>query len=193
MEGGDTPFLSILICSLESRTEMLHTLESHLRNQIGGRWEQVEIITYVDNKLQTTGYKRQWLLNQSHGEYVAFIDDDDWVYDYYVDEMLLACASGADCFAINGIMTQDGAHEVQWFLSKDLQNVDVRVGNKTVYHRHTNHITGVKREIALAAGFPDKSNAEDKYYSDRLILRTEYKIEKPMYWYRFSSQNKTYK
>lgn len=185
--------LSILICSLESRTEMLFNLQQHLKNQIGGRWEQIEVITYVDNKLQTTGYKRQWLLNQSHGEYVAFIDDDDWVYDYYIDEMLLACESGADCFAINGIMTSDGQHETKWYISKDFANEDKREGNKTVYYRHTNHITGVKRSIALAAGFPDKSNAEDKYYSDRLILRTEYKIEKPMYHYRFSSQNKSYK
>lgn len=184
--------LSILICSLEDRAAQLLALEQHLKNQIGGRWEQVEVLTYVDNKEKSTGFKRQWLLNKAIGEYVAFIDDDDWVYDCYIDEMLLACESGADCFAINGIMTQDGAHEVQWFLSKDLQNVDVRVGNKTVYHRHTNHITGVKRSIALAAGFPDKSNAEDKYYSDRLQLRTEYKIEKPMYHYRFSSHNKSY-
>lgn len=189
----DTPFLSILICSLENRKPLLDTLVLHLKNQIGERGEQVEIITYVDNKLQTTGFKRQWLLNQSHGDYVVFIDDDDWVYDHYVDEMLNACASGADCFAINGIMTTDGQHETKWFLSKDYQNEDRREGNKTVYYRHTNHITGVKRELALAAGFPDKSNAEDKYYSDRLKLRTEYKIERPMYHYRFSQFNKSYK
>lgn len=185
--------LSILICSLENRKHLLDTLVQHLKNQIGERGEQVEIITYVDSKIQTTGYKRQWLLKQSHGEYVVFIDDDDWVYDYYVDEMLNACASGADCFAINGIMTTDGQHETKWKLSKDYQNHDAREGNKMVYYRHTNHITGVKRSIALAAGFPDKSNAEDKYYSDRLKLRSEFTIEKPMYWYRFSQFNKSYK
>jgi len=74
-----------------------------------------------------------------------------------------------------------------------MANSDVRVGNKTVYHRHTNHITAVKRIIALAAGFPDKSNAEDKHYSDRLQLRTEFKIDRPMYTYRFTTKNKQYR
>ena len=185
--------LSVLICSLESRTSLLLKLEQHLKYQIGGRWEQVEVLTYVDNKEHSTGFKRQWLLNKAIGDYVVFIDDDDWVYDCYIDEMLLACESGADCFAINGIMTTDGHHETKWYLSKDFKNEDRREGNKTVYYRHTNHITGVKRSIALAAGFPDKSNAEDKHYSDRLHLRTEYKIEKPMYHYQFSAHNKSYK
>jgi glycosyltransferase involved in cell wall biosynthesis len=185
--------LSILICSLESRSRLLESLKSHLQKQIGTRGEQVEIITYVDKRERSTGFKRQWLLNQAHGNYVVFIDDDDWVYDYYIDEMLKACESGCDCFAINGIMTTDGRHETKWFISRTFDNVSVVAGNKTIYNRKTNHITGVKREIALRAGFPDKSNAEDKYYSDRLQTRTEFKIEKPMYIYRFSTYNKQYK
>lgn len=193
MERRDTPFLSILICSLASRNALLDVLMAHLRKQIGDRTDQVELIAVSDNKEKTTGYKRQQLLELAKGEYVVFIDDDDWVYDYYVDEMLKACESGADCFAINGIMTTDGQHEVKWYLSKDFKNEDGRENGKTIYLRHTNHITAVKRTIALTAGFPDKSNAEDKYYSDRLVLKTQHVIERPMYWYRFSTQNKQYK
>lgn len=150
-------------------------------------------ILFDEHETNSTGIKRQSLLSKAFGDYIVFIDDDDQVPEYYVDEMLNACASGADCFAINGIMTTDENHETKWYISKDYQNHDRVEGNKTVYYRHTNHITGVKRSIALAAGFPDKSNAEDKYYSDRLILRSEFKIEKPMYWYRFNTQNKSYK
>lgn len=187
--------LSILIPVTPKDEQDFNILHAHLMKQINGR--EVEIKYHITNSQihggPSTGNKRQGLLQQATGDYVVFIDADDWVYDYYIDEMLLACESGADCFAINGIMTSDGQHETKWYISKDFANEDKREGNKTVYYRHTNHITGVKRSIALAAGFPDKSNAEDKYYSDRLILRTEYKIEKPMYHYRFSSQNKSYK
>lgn len=183
--------LSILICSLESRREVLEYLLTHLESQRKGR--EVEILINSDNGQKSTGKKRQELLRRSTGDYVVFIDDDDWVYDYYIDEMIKACDSGADCFAINGIMTTDFHHETKWLISKDYQNVDRVEGNKTVYYRHTNHITGVKRSIALQAGFPDKSNAEDKFYSDRLVLRSEFKIERPMYWYRFSTVNKSYK
>lgn len=188
--------LSILIPVIPQYEANFFALKAHLESQIKDP-NQVEVISYGTAPQihggPSTGTKRQYLLEKSIGEYVAFIDADDWVPDYYIDEMLLACASGCDCVAINGIMTTDGQHETKWFLSKDFKNEDRREGNKTVYYRHTNHITAVKREIALKAGFPDKSNAEDKYYSDRLILNTEYKIEKPMYHYKFSSHNKSYR
>lgn len=185
--------LSILICSLVARKQSLKKLEDYLRKQIGNRIEEVEIITYIDNRQKSTGFKRNWLLQQAHGKYIVFVDDDDWVADYYINEMLIACASDCDCFAINGIMTTNGKHETKWLLSKDYENKDVVENGVMVYYRHTNHITGVKRSIALAAGFPDKSNAEDKWYSDRLVLKTEFTITKPMYTYRFSTLNKQYK
>jgi hypothetical protein len=42
--------------------------------------------------------------------------------------------------------------------------------------------------------FPDKSNAEDKEYSERLNkhLKTEVIIESPIYHYDFSTHNKQY-
>ena len=180
--------LSILICTIDGRADMLGNLLSHLKKQCNNN---VELL--VGYGKESTGAKRQKLIERAKGDYVVFIDDDDWVPDYYVSEMLAGCSSGLDCMAINGIMTTDGLHETKWYLGKDFKNEDRREGNKTVYYRHTNHITAVKREIALKAGFPNKSNAEDKYYSDRLQLKTEYKIERPMYHYRFSTRNKTYK
>lgn len=190
----DMTKLSILIPVVPSHEAQFNTLLSHLRSQAN---EDVQILYKLTKSFlhggPHTGAKRQQLLSEAIGDYIVFIDADDWVPDYYVSEMLKACMSGADCFAINGIMTTNGDHETKWFISKNFQNKDVREGNKMVYYRRTNHITGVKRSIALAAGFPDKSNAEDKYYSDRLVLRSEYKIEPPMYTYRFSTLNKQYK
>jgi len=185
--------LSILICTLPHRHHLLHELLDVLEPQVAKHPDRVEIVKHDGGPAMSTGAKRQWLLNQSWGDYVVFVDDDDLVPSYYVDEMLKAIESGPDCVGINGTMTTDGQHETIWRLSKDYGNIDKVEGNRTVYYRHTNHITAVKREIALRAGFPDKSNAEDKHYSDRLILHTEVKIEKPMYHYRFSTKNKTYK
>jgi glycosyltransferase involved in cell wall biosynthesis len=153
----------------------------------------VEVVWVADDKKISTGAKRNYLLKQAQGEYVVFIDDDDWVPEYYVKEILLAARSGADCLAINGTMTTDGEQEVKWRISKDYNNEEVKEGGEIVLLRKTNHITAVKRELALAAGFPDKSNAEDKHYSDRLKLKTEFTVSKPMYHYRFSTKNKQYK
>lgn len=153
-----------------------------------------EIIVYSDNKKITTGEKRNRLLKIAKGKYIVYIDDDDEIPDYYIREMLKACDSDSDCFAINGKMTTDGQKEIKWRLSKDYDNVTIKENGVDVYLRKTNHITGVKRELALLAPFPNKSNAEDKGYSDALnpFLKTEYKIELPMYHYKFSTKNKEY-
>lgn len=186
--------LSILICSLENRSVLLNELLDSLKSQIGNN-KHVEILTSIDSKQSTTGFKRNALLHQAKGDYIVFIDDDDCVADYYIKEMLKGCESGLDCIAINGNMTTNGSNSIDWRLSKDYQNVTIKENGKDVYLRKTNHITAVKRSIAIKVGFPNKSNAEDKAYSDGInhLLKTEYKIEKPMYTYRYSTFNKEYK
>jgi hypothetical protein len=46
----------------------------------------------------------------------------------------------------------------------------------------------------MKAGFPDKSNAEDKAYSEAVqpLLQSEVFIDKLMYNYRYSSLDKLY-
>ena len=123
---------------------------------------------------------------------IIFVDDDDMVYDCYVSELLKASDSDADCFAINGIYTINNSSPIRWKISKDYTDVDSRENGEIVLLRRTNHITGVKREIAIKNGFPRKSNAEDKAYTQGLVLNTEALIEPPMYHYKYSSNAKEY-
>lgn len=181
--------LSILICSLVSRSAQLETLLTELRSQANGNPE-VEILTNVDNKEKSTGMKRQELLEAAAGKYIIFIDDDDWIEPCYISELLQAAQSDADCFAMNGYITTNGANRVDWRLSRLYENRTIKENGYTpIYLRKTNHITGVKREIALQAGFPDKSNAEDKAYSDKVapLCKSEYQIQPAMYHYRYST------
>lgn len=186
--------LSILIRSIESRKDKLKDLLNNLYGQMVDLncFDDVQILVELDNKQITSGEKANRLLAKSIGQYIIFIDDDDYVYPYYIEELLKACESGADCFATNGYYSVDGGGKIKWRLSKDYQDRDVYENGELIYLRRTNHITAVKREIAIAFGFPNKSNAEDKWYSERLVLNSEYKIEPPMYWYKYSSQNKEY-
>jgi len=186
--------LSILIRSIESRRDKLTTLLSHLYAQINDlrAYLDVEVLYEIDNKQITSGAKANKLLSRAGGKYIVFIDDDDWVADCYVSEMLKACESDCDCFGITGYYSIDGGKNIKWILSKDNEDRDTYENSEPLLLRKTNHITGVKRSIAIANGFPDKSNAEDKGYTQGLVLNTEYKIELPMYWYRYSSINKEY-
>lgn len=192
--------LSILICSIHSRHEMLEALIKELLYQRMDNAD-VEILTNIDDGIKqcssakSTGLKRQELLQQATGKYIIFIDDDDWIEPCYISELLKAAESDADCFAMNGWITTNGTNRIEWRLSKNYINKTITEnGHKQVYLRRTNHITGVKREIALQAGFPDKSNAEDKAYSDKVapLCKTEYQIKPLMYHYRFQNFNKEY-
>lgn len=181
--------LSILICSLQSRHEQLQQLLNELQRQCAEiHATDVEVLTNVDNKEKSTGKKRNELLQAATGKYIIFIDDDDWIEPCYIRELLTAAQSDADCFAMNGWITTNGTNKIEWRLSKEYENKTIKEnGHQQVYLRKTNHITGVKRELALMAGFPDKSNAEDKWYSDRVapMCKTEYQIVPVMYQYKF--------
>lgn len=68
--------LSILICSLHSRSHLLAELKAILQPQLTG---DVELLIEIDNKEISTGAKRNILLNRAQGKYIVFIDDDDMV------------------------------------------------------------------------------------------------------------------
>lgn len=190
--------LSILICSLEKRQEQLAELLAELNLQITScdATAIVEVITEVDSKQITTGAKRNNLLNKAQGKYICFIDDDDHIYPNYIKLILEAIESDADCIATTGIYTVDNGRKVRWKLSKEYEDEDKfsEEFNQIVYFRRANHLTPVKRLLALQAMFPDKSNAEDKEYSSRLnpFLQSEVEIKELIYHYDYRSYDKEY-
>lgn len=187
--------LSILIPSLYQRAGMLATMLRNLHEQIAllGAENIVEILVSVDSKEKTTGTKRNELVADATGMYVVHVDDDDLLPIYYVEEMLEAAKSEADCFAISGIITTNGTAEKRWYISKDLNyHATIDTDGRECYHRYTNHITCVKREIASKILFPDETQGEDFEWATNLkksgLLKTEYKIDRfPMYHYKFVS------
>ena len=190
--------LSILICSLEKRHLQLQILLDEIQTQIllCDATAIVEVITEVDSKQITTGAKRNNLLNKASGKYICFIDDDDHISNDYLCLILEAIESDADCIATTGIYSINNGHPVKWRLSKDFideDKFDSQI-NEIVYFRRANHLTPVKRELALQAMFPDQSNAEDKEYSSRLnpFLQSEVEIKELVYHYDYRSYDKEY-
>lgn len=176
--------LSILIPTIQRHRTKFSELALLLSRQIV---EGVEVVFDTDEHL-TTGAKRNELLKSAKGKYVAFVDSDDLVPSYYVSEILKAIESEADCFAINGTISTNGKNVRNWYISKDLPYKESEVNGQKVYLRYPNHITPMKREIALRVKFPDKTHGEDYDWATELhnlnLIKTEYKIEKPMYFYQ---------
>ena len=175
--------LSILICSVLSRIEMLRSLLGALKEQLT---KDVEILVERDEGKITIGAKRNVLLQKATGNYVAFVDDDDKVSDDYVTKILKAISTSPDCCSIEGeihfrskSVTKKFIHSIRykrWFQAGD------------IYYRCPNHLNPVKRTTALRVGFPDMARGEDKNYSLRLrpLLKTEQKIDGVIYFYAAS-------
>jgi glycosyltransferase involved in cell wall biosynthesis len=149
---------------------------------------EVEVVTDISMNYNI-GTKRNKLLSLASGKYVVFIDDDDLISSDYIEKILEACKSDCDCIGISGVITTNGRNEMQWHISKDYMGWFER---KNVYYRTPNHISPVKRELALLAGFPEISFAEDHEYSMRLLpmLKTEFKIPGILYYYKFESKRR---
>lgn len=188
----NSPRLSILLATVVSRAELFAKLEAEIRRQCEGK--PVEIIIACDNKEISIGKKRQNLLNKATGDYICFIDDDDWIAPDYVDKILAALESSPDCAGFLFECSRDGK---VYGTAKVSLKYRIWADNKDGYAhvRSPHHKVPVKREIALAAGFPDLRYAEDKVYSDKILprLKTEVFIDEPLYKYRYSNKEPFHK
>jgi len=183
--------LSVLICSIPQRKEMLNALLLDLENQIDSHHLQNDVEILISSKLNiSTGAKRNLLIKESQGDFVVFIDDDDEVFDYYLKE-ITDCISKhpkIDCIGINGIISFSGENPKKWFISKEYGRW---YETNEVYFRTPNHISPVRKSIAEKVEFPDRHHGEDYAYSMGILplLKYEEKIHKPLYHYKF---NQTY-
>ena len=181
--------LSILICSLTNRKEMIDGLLAILSPQL---IDGVQILLNSDGGKKSVGYKRNELIRAASGKYITFIDDDDIVSDDYVSLILDAVKDDCDVVGIHLLMTRAMEPETECRTYHSLkykkwwdENDPDRPGKKR-YFRNPNHLNPVKREYAIAIGFPEINHGEDHDYSKKLLplLKTEVYIEKPIYTYQ---------
>jgi cellulose synthase/poly-beta-1,6-N-acetylglucosamine synthase-like glycosyltransferase len=180
--------LSILIPSLDERRKSLDVLKAELTNQIGKK--NVEVLSLSDSRQMTIGQKRNMLLMQSTGEYVTFIDDDDWVTADYIEKVVNAVSKNPDCSSLTGeIRFSDGYSRPFIHSLRYDKWIDDHQGK--VYYRPPNHLNAVRREVAVRVGFPSWNNGEDRAFSMGIkpMLKKEQWIDGVIYNYKC---NKTF-
>ena len=186
--------LSILIPTLPNRVILFERLRSKLISQAKANnlQDHIEILSNADESI-SIGNKRNLLLKESKGLYVCFIDDDDDIADYYIEELSKVVKSDKDCASLKGIMTWDGErpeifeHSIKYKSYKNnLKNQEV------IYERYPNHLNCIKSSIAKQIAFTDKNFSEDTDYADMLfasgLIKNEFTIEKILYYYLYATK-----
>lgn len=195
MDGANRAVvLSILICALDCRRALLDRLMKGLQTQLD-RAAGVEAIIESDNGAVSIGAKRNALLARATGDYVCFIDDDDTVSDDYLPSILDALGQQPDCVGFKSDRYEDGRFVGRCTYSLSVQRErEVSIpGECWQFERWPNHLTPVRRELAIAAGFEDWCYGEDRQYAKCLRKAgltpesREVFIDKVLYhyWLRF--------
>lgn len=180
---NNEPLLSILICSITTRTENLHNLISGLENQIRGL--PVQLLTIIDNRKMTIGEKRNNLINMAIGKYIVMIDDDDSVSDDYVDCLIRATGENSDVIVFNMERYCNGIFDRNVYFDMNYTK------NQTFsdrYERLPNHLCCYKRSVVKNIKYPHINNGEDFIYADIIhkIINTQTKIKKNLYKYEYN-------
>jgi glycosyltransferase involved in cell wall biosynthesis len=189
--------LSILVPTLPTRTDFHKRLIDMLASSIygycqtmGGKEQSIEIITN-DRVGISIGAKRNIMLQESRGDYICFIDDDDRIADNYIELVMAGIATNPDCCSLNGIIMTDGKDPKPFKHSIEYDSMYERDG---VYYRPPNHLNTVRASIAKQMVFPDWQRSEDSNYCFQLqasgLLKVEYKIEPVLYYYDYVSDKR---
>jgi len=188
---------SILICTLTERKALFDRLYKKLMHQITqlGLQDQIEILSFCDQRNYTIGFKRNMLLRAAQGEYLNFLDDDDDVSDCYIALIYERIMRSPDVVALRGILTFDGKNPHLFIHSLAYNSYFEKDG---VYYRPFNHLNTMRSEFAKQCSFPEQpglgNQGEDTDWALQLLrkglLKKEESVDEPYYFYLCRSKKR---
>jgi len=182
--------LSILICSVDTieRKESLNKLIHELNHQVWSNYaeEIVEIIVEKDNGELSVGGKINVLIDKAQGEYICFIDDDDFISSNYLNTILQNLTKDILLIRIE--------HLIQGVKTTTIQPslyIDNLVTNELIYCVNHLHLCPHKRLISKQIKFKELNFSEDIDYSQRIIsaINCYDLITEALYIYNDNIQN----
>lgn len=185
--------LSILVPSVHTRRA---TFGPKIQDQLFGQWEtlppddqqRVEILMLTDTKLMMLGDKRNVMVEMAQGQYVQFIDDDDWVEPDMIKTILQAIDDHHPDVVtfLSEVIINGGEPQLCHFSTKWRKDSNT----ESEYRRIPNHLCVTRRDLARKVSFPSLVRGEDGGYSKLLLpyLKTEHHIDRVLYHYDFSSE-----
>lgn len=180
--------LTIAIPTIVTREAQFNALKYELEAQIKSAKakDKVEIISECDNKEISIGKKRDNLIRKAKGKYLVMIDDDDWISDDYVIEVLKAAESDADCIGYLEHCNFDGQRNAISCISVKYSGWYSNVGIYD-YVRNPYFKVPIKTSICQEVGCADMRWNEDEDFAKKIYpyLKKEQFINKKLYFYRY--------
>lgn len=180
--------LTILIPTVPSRIDYFYPrIMKQLIDQTKN-YNNIELISFFDNKKRTIGQKRCEMLNLVQGKYVTFIDDDDRISDDYINEIMkvINTNSDIDCIVYNTETKIESTQKI--VLCKygiEFDNAGYINSEQTQWRGKPSHTMVWKSKIAKSHRFPNKQNGEDMVWVNNayLDIKTQHRIDKILYYY----------
>lgn len=182
---------NILIATIGQRENRFKRLLNLLIPQISPHNGRVRITALWNNGERPLAEVRQDLLESASLEYVSFIDDDDIIPEYYVDEVSSKL---------------DGVHYIGWRMQCIMNGRNLKPtfhslrydhwwDDKYGYYRDVSHLNPIRTDLAKLADFRKTQPPEDVSWADQLRgkLKTEHYIDKIMYYYHSSTVDSTWR
>lgn len=189
--------LSVLIPTLAERTVSRAALTAGLYQQ-AAPFPDVEILMLEDDRRVPYHRKLNNLVACAAGQYLVFVDDDDWVAPDYIESIVAALQSepGVDAVCFDTVWSLDGGPMVPVRFGPDLPVA----GNPTDgFTRPIQHIQVVRADIARLVHYERPDHGSDLRWAievrDRELIRhvTEprrRRPEIPMYHHRAVSDDR---
>ena len=184
----ERPLLSILIPTVGERSDRFQNLVASLSPQVQAEYGDIEVLVYWNNFERPIAEIRQALIEEAHGQYVCFVDDDDGVPSYYCDKIITALQSRPDYVGWRMQLWMDGQKMKPTFHSI---KYDHWSDDAEGYYRDISHLNPIKRSIALQVPFTGHDGPEDYSWAQLIapLVKTEEYIEEPMYFYYYNSRD----
>ena len=144
--------------------------------------EIIEIIIDSDNMIKSVGKKRNDLIEKAEGEYICFIDDDDFISENYLSIILNQLNSGIDILLIGIDHIQNGVKQTKILPSLYIDNLNT---GEAVFKTNHFHLCPHKKSIAKSVLFECINFAEDMLYSQNMVkhINNSFLISEPIYIY----------
>ena len=178
--------LSILVPTVPSRIELFYVkLMKELLRQIEPYKNDIELISFFDNKKRSIGKKRQEMVNLAQGEYIIFIDDDDRISDDYISEIMTTLVDNpdADCVVFNSICRVNGGINKLCKYGIEFEYGDINDGLE--WRGKPAHTMVYAASIVKNHQYTDMGGGEDCDWVKRayLDIKNQIRIDKVLYYY----------